>query len=85
MKVNPNKPANKKKPAAKAQVNSDSDEDEDEDEEDEDDKPHEKVRLGDGACIINYEVNVEEDQEEELVYAGGIKGIRALRKQRDAF
>ncbi len=46
-------------------------------------KPHEKVRLLDGACIINYEVQFEDEQveeEEEIVYAGGIKGIRALRK-----
>ena len=38
----------------------------------------------DGAVIINYEVAVEEEPE-EIVYAGGIKGIRALRKQRDVF
>jgi hypothetical protein len=81
LKVNPNKPNNKKKPA-KLKKTSDSDEDEEDNEED--DKPHEKVRLSDGACIINYEVNVEEE-EEEIVYAGGIKGIRALRKQRDVF
>lgn len=30
--------------------------------------------------IINYELPAEE---EEIVYAGGIKGIRALRMQRD--
>ena len=38
--------------------------------------------MQDGALIINYEVNLE--QEEEVVYAGGIKGIRALRLQREA-
>ena len=32
--------------------------------------------------IINYEVQFEEDPE-EIVLAGGLKGIRALRKQRD--
>jgi hypothetical protein len=32
--------------------------------------------------IRNFEVDFEE--EEELAYAGGIKGIRALRVQRDA-
>ena len=49
------------------------------------DKPHEKTRLQDGALIINYEVQFEEEAAEEIVYAGGIKGIRALRKQRDVF
>ena len=43
------------------------------------DKPHEKTRLQDGALITNYEVQFEEEVE-EIVYAGGIKGIRALRK-----
>jgi hypothetical protein len=33
----------------------------------------------DGALIINYEVQFEEDPE-EIVLAGGLKGIRALRK-----
>jgi len=56
------------------------DDDEDESEE-EDDKPHEKIKLKDGACIINYEVEVEKEAEEEQVYAGGLKGIRALKKQ----
>lgn len=54
----------------------------DEDESEEDNKPHEKIKLKDGATIINYEVEVEEDEpEEEVVYAGGIKGIRALKRQ----
>jgi hypothetical protein len=42
-------------------------------------RPNEQIRANDGALIINYEVPVEED----VVYAGGIKGIRALRMQRD--
>jgi hypothetical protein len=32
--------------------------------------------------IINYETMADED-EEKVVYAGGVKGIRALRFQRD--
>ena len=48
------------------------------------DKPHEKTRLQDGALITNFEVQFEEEPE-EIVYAGGIKGIRALRRQRDVF
>ena len=44
------------------------------------DKPRERVKLLDGACIINFEIK---EEPEEIVYAGGIKGIRALRKQRD--
>jgi hypothetical protein len=32
--------------------------------------------------ITNYELT-EEQEEEAVVYAGGIKGIRALRLQRD--
>ena len=43
------------------------------------DKAHEKTRLQDGALITNFEVQFEEEQE-EIVYAGGIKGIRALRR-----
>lgn len=45
-------------------------------------QPHERVRLGDGAVIKNFEVQIEEEEEEkqEVVYAGGIKGIRALRQ-----
>lgn len=43
-------------------------------------KPQEKVRTGDGALITNYEVPLEEEEPE--IYAGGLKGIRALRKQR---
>jgi len=53
------------------------DDEESEEEEEVDDKPHEKIKLKDGACIINYEVEVE--MEEEEVYGGGLKGIRALR------
>ncbi len=59
-------------------------ESDDEDESEEEDKPHEKIKLMDGAVIINYEVAIEEEPE-EIVMAGGIKGIRALRKQRDVF
>ena len=69
----------KKQPAKKR---GDSDNDDDDDEEEEDDKLHEKIKLQDGAVIINYEVA---EEPEEIVYAGGIKGIRALRKQRDVF
>jgi hypothetical protein len=58
-----------------------SSEEEDEDEEEDDGKPQERIKLKDGATIINYEVDVEEEEEEEIVYAGGIKGIRALRKR----
>jgi hypothetical protein len=45
-------------------------------------KPNETIRLDDKSMIRNFEVDFEE--EEELAYAGGIKGIRALRVQRDA-
>ena len=45
-------------------------------------KSSEQTRAQDGALIINYEVMAEED-EEKVVYAGGVKGIRALRFQRD--
>jgi hypothetical protein len=44
--------------------------------------PSEQTRAQDGALIINYEVPIEED-EDKVSYSGGIKGIRALRKQRD--
>ena len=62
----------------------DDDDSSENEEEDEDkvlkpDKPHEKTRLMDGALITNFEVQFEEEPE-EIVYAGGIKGIRALRK-----
>ena len=56
-----------------------SDGDENEDDKFLADKPREKVKLQDGACIINFEVQFEEEPE-DVVYAGGIKGIRALRK-----
>ena len=46
-------------------------------------KPSEQTRANDGALIINYEVPIEEE-EEKVALAGGIKGIRALRMQRDA-
>lgn len=42
-------------------------------------RPNEQIKTHDGALIINYEVPPEDD----VVYAGGIKGIRALRQQRD--
>ena len=45
-------------------------------------KPNETIHLDDKSMIRNFEVDFEE--EEELAYAGGIKGIRALRVQRDA-
>lgn len=41
-------------------------------------QPSEQIRAQDGALIINYEVPIE-DEEDKVVYAGGIKGIRALR------
>lgn len=44
-------------------------------------KPQEKIKATDGICIQNYEVDYQE--EEEIVMAGGIRGIRALRVQRD--
>ena len=59
--------------------NQSSEEESDEDRVLKPDKPHEKTRLQDGALIINFEVQIEEEPE-EVVYAGGIKGIRALRK-----
>ena len=37
--------------------------------------PQEQIKAADGALITNFEVNVEED----ILYAGGVKGIRALR------
>eukprot|EP00347_Sterkiella_histriomuscorum_P023793 403333368 len=44
--------------------------------------PSEQVRASDGALIINYEVAIEEE-EDKVVYSGGVRGIRALRQQRD--
>ncbi|TNV86125.1 hypothetical protein FGO68_gene14195 [Halteria grandinella] len=94
-KVNTNKKKvedKKKQPKGYMDFDSSDDEkkkktdDDDEDEsEEEDDKPHEKIKLKDGACIINYEVEVEKEEEEEQVYAGGLKGIRALKKQQREF
>lgn len=48
-------------------------------------KPRETFRAQDGALITNYEVGYADEPEEDdkLNYAGGIKGIRALRRQRD--
>jgi hypothetical protein len=45
-------------------------------------KPRETFRAQDGALITNYEVGYADEPEEDdkLNYAGGIKGIRALRK-----
>lgn len=43
--------------------------------------PNEIIYLPDDTLIRNFEVDFKE--EEELTYAGGIKGIRALRVQRD--
>ena len=39
------------------------------------------IHVEDGSLIQNYEVDFPE--EEELVMAGGVKGLRALRVQRD--
>ena len=39
------------------------------------------MRVTDGALITNFEVEVE--VEEEIMYAGGVRGIRALKNQRD--
>jgi hypothetical protein len=85
-KIRPDK-QKKKKNTLKSRFESSSEEEEKEEDNEEDDKfiadkPREKVKLQDGACIINFEVKFEEEQE-DIVYAGGIKGIRALRKQRD--
>ncbi len=84
-KVRPDKKKDNKKPKNKL-LNDDSSEEESEEDDKvlKPDKPHDRTRLGDGALIINYEVQCEEEPE-EIVYAGGIKGIRALRKQRDVF
>jgi hypothetical protein len=41
-------------------------------------KSSEQTRVKDGALIINYETMLAEE-EEKIVYAGGVKGIRALR------
>ena len=43
--------------------------------------PNEVIHLADETLIHNFEVDFQE--EEEVTYAGGIKGIRALRVQRD--
>ena len=40
-------------------------------------KPNETIRLEDNSMIKNFEVDF--DEEEEVTWAGGIKGIRALR------
>ena len=45
----------------------------------EEDLPQEQIKTQDGALITNFEV----EPEEEIVYAGVVKGIRALRQQRD--
>ena len=44
--------------------------------------PREVIQINEGFQIQNYEVDF--GPEEELVMAGGIRGIRALRVQRDA-
>lgn len=90
-KIRPDKKPKVKKFKNRFESSSDEEEEEkkgsdDEDEAEDDkfiqDKPRDKVKLQDGACIINFEVENEEEPE-DIVYAGGIKGIRALRKQRD--
>jgi hypothetical protein len=43
--------------------------------------PNEVIFMNDETMIRNFEVDFAE--EEELVYAGGIKGIKALRLQRE--
>ena len=43
--------------------------------------PREITHTQDGGLIQNYEVDFEAEQ--ELVMAGGIRGIRALRLQRN--
>lgn len=43
--------------------------------------PNEVIYMPDDTYIRNFEVDFAE--EEELTYAGGIKGIKALRMQRD--
>ena len=40
-------------------------------------KPNETIKLQDSSMIRNFEVDFEE--EEEIAWAGGIKGIRALK------
>ena len=44
--------------------------------------PREIIKTEEGSLIQNYEVDF--GPEEELVMAGGIRGIRALRVQRSA-
>ena len=85
-KIRPDKKPKAKKFKNRFDSSSEEEEEkkEDDEEEEEDDKfiqdkPRDKVKLLDGACIINFEVENEEEQE-DIVYAGGIKGIRALRK-----
>ena len=39
--------------------------------------PNEVIHMADETVIRNFEVDFEEEQ--EVTYAGGIKGIRALR------
>ena len=63
---------------------SDSDEEEEEEDSDSEELPLDKLakeqtRAVDGALITNFEIKDEEDSK----YAGGLKGIRALRKQRE--
>lgn len=43
--------------------------------------PNEVIQMSDSTFVKNFEVDFHE--EEEIAYAGGIKGIRALRVQRD--
>ena len=43
--------------------------------------PKEIITTEEGAMITNFEV--EFGEEEEITFAGGIRGIRALRVQRD--
>lgn len=73
----------KKQPIAKPQFLKDESDDEENKEEDPTAlKSSEQTRAQDGALITNYETMAAED-EEKVVYAGGVKGIRALRFQRD--
>lgn len=53
----------------------------DEHDDDEEEKPQEQTQAKDGALITNFEVDVEED----TMYSGGIKGIRALKQQREFY
>ena len=60
--------------------NDDSDNDSNNNNNDDDDQtpPSEQIRASDGALITNFEVGQED--ENSLALAGGLKGIRALRK-----